>query len=48
VYRVVAVILVAFAVVTGVTGARTSVIWFKICPVVLGVTAVLLVTANVA
>jgi hypothetical protein len=32
VYRVVAGILVAFAVVTALTGARTSVIWFKICP----------------
>ena len=47
VYRVVAAILVAFAVVTALTGARISVIWFKICPVVLTGTAVLLVTASV-
>ena len=47
VYRVVAGILVAFAVVTALTGARTSVIWFKVCPVLLTGTAVLLVAASV-
>ena len=47
VYRVVAAILVAFAVVTALTGARTSVIWFKICPVLLTGTAVVLVAASV-
>ena len=47
VYRVVAAILVAFAFVTAVTGARTSVIWFKICPVLLTATAALLVAASV-
>jgi hypothetical protein len=47
VYRVVAGILVAFATVTALTGARTSVIWFKICPVLLVSTAALLVAASV-
>lgn len=47
VYRVVAGILVAFGAVTALTGARTSVIWFKICPVLLGSTAALLVAASV-
>jgi hypothetical protein len=47
VYRVVAAILVAFATVTALTGARTSVIWFKICPVLLASTAALLVAASV-
>jgi hypothetical protein len=47
VYRVVAGILVAFAVATALTGARTSVIWFKICPVLLTSTAALLVAASV-
>lgn len=46
VYRVVAGILVAFAVVTALTGARTSVIWFKICPVLLIGTAAVLVAAS--
>jgi hypothetical protein len=46
VYRVVAGILVAFAIVTALTGARRSVIWFKICPVLLTGTATLLVTAS--
>jgi hypothetical protein len=43
---VVAGILVAFAVVTALTGARTSVIWFKICPVLLIGTAAVLVAAS--
>ncbi len=47
VYRVVAGLLVAFAVVTALTGARTPVIWFKICPVLLTGTAALLVAASV-
>lgn len=47
VYRAVAGLLVALAVLTSLTGARTPVIWFKICPVVLGTSAVLLVTASI-
>jgi len=46
VYRVTAGILVALAVLTGFTGARTPVIWFKICPVLLGASAVLLLAAS--
>ena len=46
VYRVAAALLVALAVLTGFTGARTPVIWFKICPVLLGGSAVLLLTAS--
>jgi len=36
----------AFAVLTALTGARTPVIWFKICPVLLSVAAVLLLIAS--
>ena len=46
VYRVAAVLLLALAVLTSLTGARTPVIWFKICPVLLTVSAVLLVVAS--
>jgi len=46
VYRVTAGILVALAVLTGFTGARTPVIWFKICPVLLDASAVLLLAAS--
>jgi hypothetical protein len=35
VYRVAAGLLAALALLTGLTGARTSVVWFKVCPVVL-------------
>jgi hypothetical protein len=35
VYRVAALLLVALAVVTVLTGAGTKVIWFKICPALL-------------
>lgn len=45
-YRVVAGLLVALAILTAVTGARTSVIWFKICPVLLGLSAALLIAAS--
>ena len=38
--------LVALAVLTAMTGARTSVVFFKICPVLLGVTAALLLSAS--
>jgi len=33
-------------VLTSLTGARTPVIWFKICPVLMTASAVLLVTAS--
>jgi len=46
VYRVVAALLFALAVLTGLTGARTPVIWFKICPVLLTFSAALLVVAS--
>lgn len=45
-YRVAAGLLVALALLTGLTGARTSVVWFKVCPVVLMVSATLLVVAS--
>ncbi len=47
VYRVAAGLLLALAVLTSLTGARTSVIWFKICPVLLTTSAVLLLMASV-
>jgi hypothetical protein len=47
VYRVVAALLVALAVLTGLTGARTPVVWYKICPVLLTSSAVLLIVASV-
>lgn len=46
VYRSVAVLLVGLAILTAVTGARTQVIWFKICPVLLTSSAGLLVAAS--
>jgi hypothetical protein len=46
VYRVAAGLLVALAILTGLTGARTPVIWFKICPVLLSTSAVLLLLAS--
>jgi hypothetical protein len=45
-YRVAAGLLVALAVLTALTGARTPVIWFKICPVLLSASAALLVVAS--
>ena len=47
VYRTVAGLLLAFAGLTAVTGARTAVIWFKICPVLLTSSATLLLIASV-
>ena len=47
-YRVAAGLLVAIAALTAFTGARTHVIWFKICPVLLSTSAALLVIASVA
>ncbi len=46
VYRAVSALLVALAALTALTGARTPVIWFKICPVLLSVVAVLLLIAS--
>lgn len=46
VYRVAAALLVALGVLTAVTGARTGVVWFKVCPVVMAVAAVLLLVAS--
>ena len=46
VYRVCAVMLVVMAIWTGVTGARTSVVFFKLCPVVKTGCAVLLISGS--
>lgn len=47
VYRVAAGLLVALGTLTALTGARTPVVWFKICPVLLAGSAALLVVASV-
>jgi hypothetical protein len=47
VYRVAAGLLVALGTLTALTGARTPVAWFKICPVLLAGSAALLVVASV-
>jgi hypothetical protein len=39
-------LLLALAALTALTGARTAVVWFKICPVLLGGSAVLLLAAS--
>jgi hypothetical protein len=46
VYRAAAGLLVALGILTALTGARTPVVWFKICPVLLGGTAALLLAAS--
>ncbi len=46
VYRAAAGLLVALALLTALTGARTRVIWFKICPVLLTSSAALLLLAS--
>ena len=46
VYRVVAGLLLALAVLTAMTGDRTPVVWFKICPVLLTCSSVLLLLAG--
>jgi len=46
VYRTSAVMLVAVGALTAVTGARTPVIFFKICPVLLSTVATLLLVAS--
>jgi hypothetical protein len=45
-YRVIAGALLVLAVLTALTGARTRVVWFKICPVLLTSSAVLLLVAS--
>lgn len=47
VYRAAAGLLVALGTLTALTGARTPVIWFKICPVLLAGSAALLAVASV-
>ncbi len=46
VYRVAAGALVALAALTALTGARTPVIWFKVCPFVLTSVAALLLAGS--
>jgi len=46
VYRVLAGVLVALAALTALTGARTLVIWFKVCPFVLTSAAALLLAGS--
>jgi hypothetical protein len=46
VYRVAAGLLVAVGVLTALTGARTRVVWFKVCPWVMTGGAALLLTAS--
>ncbi len=47
VYRVVAGLLVALAVLTVLTGARTPIVWFKVCPALLATSAALLLVASI-
>ena len=47
VYRAAAGLLVALGTLTALTGARTPVVWFKICPVLLAGSAALLLIASV-
>lgn len=47
VYRSVAGLLVALAVLTALTGARTPIVWFKVCPVLLATSAALLLLASI-
>ena len=46
VYRAASALLIALAALTAFTGARTPVIWFKICPVLLSVSAAMLLAAS--
>jgi hypothetical protein len=46
VYRVAAGLLLALGTLTALTGARTSVVWFKICPALLAASAALLLAAS--
>jgi hypothetical protein len=46
IYRTSAAVLIAVAALTALTGARTPVIFFKLCPFLLGATAALLLAAS--
>ena len=46
VYRTASALLVSLAALTAVTGARTPIIWFKICPALLAAAALLLLAAS--
>jgi len=46
VYRVAAAVLVILAALTTVTGARTAVIWFRVCPFVLTASAAMMLLAS--
>ena len=46
VYRATAGLLLALAALTALTGARTPVIWFKVCPALLTSAAALLLAAS--
>lgn len=46
VYRVCSGFLITIGIWTAVTGARTGVIWFKMCPVVMSITSAMLVTSS--
>jgi hypothetical protein len=46
VYRAASALLAALATLTALTGARTPVIWFKICPVLLSISAALVLIAS--
>jgi hypothetical protein len=48
IYRITAAIITAIAVLTAFTGARTPVVWFKICLVVLATVVALLLGASLA
>ena len=47
VYRIAAGLLVVLATLTAFTGARTRVLWFKICPALLTTSATLLLLASI-
>jgi hypothetical protein len=47
VYRAVTGLLVALAVLTALTGARTPIVWFKVCPALLATSAALLLVASI-
>jgi hypothetical protein len=47
VYRIAAGMLMTLAVLTALTGACTLIVWFKICPVLLTVSAILLLIASI-
>ena len=46
VYRAASILLISLGTLTALTGARTPVIWFKVCPVLLAVAALVLFLAS--